>query len=163
MSKFHINKQGVPAPCKAKDRNCPLGGEEQHFKSQQEAQDYVDKENKSKHGLLPSTKTQNQKDERMTIAKLNKMNGYVVVTEYFHQYAIGVNGANRTNKIITDNGQTFSLKRDAREYAKNEGLKSESKKGKPDEGYGSVGAKSFKVSFVKASELGPRENNYTIK
>ena len=26
MAKFHINKHGVPAPCKAKPGNCPLGG-----------------------------------------------------------------------------------------------------------------------------------------
>lgn len=38
MSKFHINKHGVPAPCRAKEGNCPLGGEESHFKSQEDAQ-----------------------------------------------------------------------------------------------------------------------------
>ena len=38
MSKFHINKHGGPAPCRAKEGNCPLGGEESHLKSQEDAQ-----------------------------------------------------------------------------------------------------------------------------
>lgn len=54
MTKFHINKHGVPAPCKAKPGNCPLGGNDTHFDNMQDAQNYVDKANESKHGLLPS-------------------------------------------------------------------------------------------------------------
>lgn len=53
MSKFHINKHGVPAPCKATKGNCPLGGEEQHFDSQEAAQEYADKINAEEHGVLP--------------------------------------------------------------------------------------------------------------
>lgn len=52
MSKFHINKNGVPAPCKAQVGNCPLGGDNTHFKTKEEAQKYADKENIKKHGLL---------------------------------------------------------------------------------------------------------------
>lgn len=33
MARFHINKHGVPAPCKAKSGNCPLGGDEKHYNS----------------------------------------------------------------------------------------------------------------------------------
>lgn len=50
--KFHINKHGVPAPCKAKKGNCPLGGEEQHFDNQDDAQAYADKVNEQKYGLI---------------------------------------------------------------------------------------------------------------
>ena len=53
MSKFHINKHGVPAPCKATKGNCPLGGEERHFDSQEAAQEYADKVNAEEHGVLP--------------------------------------------------------------------------------------------------------------
>lgn len=53
MSKFHINKHGVPAPCKAKPGNCPLGGDETHFGSQEEAQTYVDKKNEQEYKLMP--------------------------------------------------------------------------------------------------------------
>ena len=54
MSKFHINKHGVPAPCKATKGNCPLGGDEQHFDSQEAAQEYADKINADEHGYLPT-------------------------------------------------------------------------------------------------------------
>lgn len=54
MTKFHINKHGVPASCKAKPGNCPLGGDETHFDNIEEAQAAADKINESKHGFLPS-------------------------------------------------------------------------------------------------------------
>ena len=57
MAKFHINKHGVPAPCKAKPGNCPLGGDETHFSSLEEAQEAIDKINKEKHGLLSEMNT----------------------------------------------------------------------------------------------------------
>lgn len=56
MSKFHINKNGVPAPCKAQNGKCPLGGEtgsENHYDSQEEAQKAADEINERQHGLLP--------------------------------------------------------------------------------------------------------------
>ncbi len=53
MAKFHINKHGVPAPCKAKPGNCPLGGDETHFNSPEEAQVAADKMNEEKHGIIP--------------------------------------------------------------------------------------------------------------
>lgn len=58
MAKFHINKHGVPAPCLAKEGNCPLGGSsgnENHFNTAEEAQEFVDKNNEREHQLLPST------------------------------------------------------------------------------------------------------------
>lgn len=52
MSKFHINKHGVPAPCKATKGNCPLGGEGEHFDTLSEAQEHVDKKFESQHGII---------------------------------------------------------------------------------------------------------------
>lgn len=52
MARFHINKHGVPAPCRAKPGNCPLGGDEQHYNSQEEAQEAADIANEGEHGLL---------------------------------------------------------------------------------------------------------------
>lgn len=51
--KFHINKHGVPAPCRATKGNCPLGGDESHFDSKEAAQEYADKVNAENHGTLP--------------------------------------------------------------------------------------------------------------
>lgn len=61
MAKFHINKHGVPAPCKAKPGNCPLGGDDTHFNSKEEAQLHADKLNEEKHGILPKVKTSKRK------------------------------------------------------------------------------------------------------
>lgn len=56
MSKYHINKHGVPAVCRATKGNCPLGGEggsENHFDSLEEAQEYTDTQNELENNLLP--------------------------------------------------------------------------------------------------------------
>lgn len=52
MTKFHINKHGVPAQCNAKEGNCPLGGNDTHFKNKELAQAYIDSQLESEHGLL---------------------------------------------------------------------------------------------------------------
>lgn len=52
MTKYHINKDGVPAVCKARTRPCPLGGEEAHFGSKKEAEAFVQNKMKKEHGLL---------------------------------------------------------------------------------------------------------------
>lgn len=54
MSKFHINKHGVPAPCKATKGNCPFGGDESHFDTKEEAQSYADKVNSKEFGIIPA-------------------------------------------------------------------------------------------------------------
>lgn len=61
MNKWHINKHGVPAPCKAKNGNCPLGSSEQHFKTEEEARAYAHKVGKETHELLPEVKTKTRK------------------------------------------------------------------------------------------------------
>jgi len=55
MSKFHINKNGVSAPCRATKGNCPLGGEGQHFNSEEEAQAFITNQMEKEHGLLGET------------------------------------------------------------------------------------------------------------
>lgn len=56
MSKFHINKHGLPAPCKAQKGNCPYGGSESHYDSIEEAQRVADNLNKNEFGLLPTSR-----------------------------------------------------------------------------------------------------------
>ena len=60
--KFHINKHGVPSPCRAKAGNCPLGGEEQHFSNQANAQAYADKINEQEYGLMSQMKSSSSGD-----------------------------------------------------------------------------------------------------
>lgn len=59
MAKFHINKHGVPAPCRATKGNCPLGGDESHFNSKEEAQEYADKQNEKEFSILPEQNAEN--------------------------------------------------------------------------------------------------------
>lgn len=57
MGKFHINAQGVPAPCRATKGNCPFGGEsgnEDHYDSKEEAQVRADEINEQEYGLIAS-------------------------------------------------------------------------------------------------------------
>ena len=48
--KYHINRQGVAAPCHATLRACPYG---EHFDSLDEAQNYFKKKNTDEFGVLP--------------------------------------------------------------------------------------------------------------
>lgn len=52
MSKFHINKHGVPAPCRAQKGRCPYGGNESHFDTIEAAQREADRINESQHGFI---------------------------------------------------------------------------------------------------------------
>lgn len=48
-NRYHINKNGVPAACQAKKQMCPLGGDDKHFSTLTEAQQYADKINEKKY------------------------------------------------------------------------------------------------------------------
>ena len=71
MSKFHINKHGVPAPCKAKPGNCPLGGDETHFRSEEEAQAFVNNRMENEYGLLGGTPSPEKMKYEDIIEKIN--------------------------------------------------------------------------------------------
>lgn len=64
MNKYHINKHGVPAVCRARSGNCPLGGDEQHFNSEQEAQEYANKVNEERYQMLPEVNNEDYIDEK---------------------------------------------------------------------------------------------------
>lgn len=70
MVKFHISKKGVPAPCKAEKGKCPLGGQNIHFNSHAEAQEYIDKDNENEFGVLPPI-VKNDEDSIETDSKSN--------------------------------------------------------------------------------------------
>lgn len=54
MAKFHINSKGVPAPCKAKEGNCPFGGEDLHYDNVEDAQVGANNKNQKAHDFLPT-------------------------------------------------------------------------------------------------------------
>lgn len=81
MSKFHINKKGVPALCRAKDGNCPFGGGEKHFDNKEQAQNFIDKRNEKEHGLLSSNISIEEKKKkdiinRRKLIKVLENNGF---------------------------------------------------------------------------------------
>lgn len=45
MAKYHIKKDGTPGVCRAQDGKCPLGSNDEHFSTKEEAQNYADKKN----------------------------------------------------------------------------------------------------------------------
>ena len=47
MAKYHIKKDGMPGVCRAQDGKCPLGGNDEHFPTKEEAQNYADKKNEA--------------------------------------------------------------------------------------------------------------------
>lgn len=55
-TQFHINRNGVPAPCRARPGNCPLGGDETHFKTKKEAQIEADRRNEAEFGIFKINK-----------------------------------------------------------------------------------------------------------
>lgn len=52
MAKYHIDKNGMPAICKAKERPCPLGGDDVHFDSFEEANVYAQQRLEEQYGIL---------------------------------------------------------------------------------------------------------------
>lgn len=100
----------------------------------------------------------------MKIEDLKEYKGYVIITDYFEQYQWGVTGVHRFKSIILDNDKKpFKFKKDAIEFAKINGLKNSYTKGLPNEGYGSKGEKSFKVSYLKVSDLSEEHIYHDIK
>lgn len=56
MVRFHINKHGIPAVCKAKPGNCPLGDSSTHFESLEAAKIHINLVNEAEFGILPTSK-----------------------------------------------------------------------------------------------------------
>lgn len=83
MTKFHISKHGMPAPCKAEKRNCPYGGEESHFNSLEEAQEFIDKKNEERYGLLNSVDERRKMDKHDREKEVADIPGYKKTDEEY--------------------------------------------------------------------------------
>ena len=128
--KFHIDKNGKPAPCRATKRPCPLGGAEVHFDSIEEAQAHVDTMNAKEYGLLAGV-SQNE-----TYVNDGHGNLRVSVNEFieggeFRDHL--VNEMNKHGGIRDENGNQLSpsesmelltkyAERTRKEYPEEEGL-----------------------------------------
>lgn len=70
MTKYHINKHGIPSICRAKEGNCPLGGDESHFDNKADAQKFADIKNEEKYQLMPSISEDTESNEKLTLKQL---------------------------------------------------------------------------------------------
>lgn len=116
MSKFHINGQGIPAPCRAKKGNCPFGGEETHFSSKQEAQEHADRMNEKQHSILPGV-NQSVQSESYNKMKDKMLEGDIKSVEedmHYHK-AEDVEGA---YKVIQDFRKQGDLKETSNKFMK---------------------------------------------
>ena len=108
MAKFHINKKGVPALCRAKDGNCPFGGGEKHFDNKEQAQQFIDKKNEKEHGLLASnifTEEKKKKDIRKLI-KVLENNGF----DYYDESDLAdVSELELTQKASGDGHESYTM------------------------------------------------------
>ena len=68
MAKYHIKKDGTPGICNA-SINCPLGSENEHFNSFEDAQKYVDKLNEEQTFKL----SLRSKEDVILIEEYNKL------------------------------------------------------------------------------------------
>lgn len=98
MSKYHINKNGVPAPCKAQQGKCPYGGEggtENHYNTLEEAQEAAHAINAQEHSLLPKEMPKENNEvslpEIEDNVSLDSMNGEKTIEqkEKYYVYADG--------------------------------------------------------------------------
>lgn len=68
MNKWHINKNGVPAPCKASEGKCPLNSK--HFSNKGDAQIFNNQQMEGQFGILPN---QNSFENREKMENRKKM------------------------------------------------------------------------------------------
>lgn len=90
MVKYHINKHGVPAPCHAKDGNCPLGGvsgNENHFDNLADAEQAAQKIHESKFSVLPGIN--DVEEYSYDSQELEDMRGKQIAVEYDGKYFAG--------------------------------------------------------------------------
>lgn len=82
--KYHIDKNGKPAVCKATKRPCPLGGSDVHFDSAEDAQAYADEQNAKEFGLLSGEAKPAVSKERMSeLMDKAENNHYKYTQEYY--------------------------------------------------------------------------------
>ena len=55
MPKYHINRNGMPAICRAEKRPCPLGGPDEHYDSEIEAEAAAFRKMAKASGMLGSS------------------------------------------------------------------------------------------------------------
>ena len=101
MSKYHINKQGKVAECKATVKPCPLGSDNEHFNSMEKAQKYADEKNKNECGVLANQKQKNSSREILAY-KNDGVNGFIQIYDIDYESNTITYGWDKNNGVYVD-------------------------------------------------------------
>lgn len=107
MTKYHINKYGLPAICKAQEGNCPIGDANRHFETRAEAKEHADTEAEKEHGFLPGLNSLNERRAKMAEAKKaeeDSVRGYVS-PDVSGEKLDNLNG--KDVRVLMDNGNEY--------------------------------------------------------
>lgn len=105
MTKFHINKKGVPAVCRAKKGNCPFGGENEHYNTKEEAEIAAQEKNSKENSLLPGIEESNQSEVYKNLESVVSQGNFKYVeSQMTYHKAEDVYGAYKKVKEIRDRG-----------------------------------------------------------
>lgn len=111
MSKWHINKRGIPALCKAEKGKCPLG---EHFETENEAGNAIGKQMENEFGLLPPSRmsVERKRDIAELIKRISGTNATGFDYECYASLSIAEEmGLNRV-AITDENGLTVNISTD---------------------------------------------------
>lgn len=110
--KFHINKKGMPALCKATKGNCPLG---KHYETESEAQIDVANQMEEEFGILPDNKTETEKRKDMAdlISRISGTNSSGFDYECYASLSIAEEMGLDKIAITDENGLTINISTDS--------------------------------------------------
>lgn len=94
------------------------------------------------------------REKTLSAEEWNEIKGkYFVCMKGWNQYALGITGITRWNYIwLNDNCSFFDTKEETKAFCERNNIKSFYRKGRRDEGYGSIGERSQEVKILKLTE-----------
>lgn len=119
MSKFHINRKGVPAPCRATKSNCPFGGAEVHFDTVAEAEVAATERMTKEYGIFTEFNKERKKlttYQRKDIAKIIDMESSSRTRGLTHECFATVSLAEEMGlekiAVVTEDGSVVNISMD---------------------------------------------------
>lgn len=108
MTKYHINKKGIPAPCRATKGNCPLGGEGEHFSNKEEAEKRAKQLLEKEYGLIKNVDGALEKDFQNVYSRYEE-GPFMVHVEYL-KYLGYLNYTDNPEAVQKEFNETFGEK-----------------------------------------------------
>lgn len=104
--------------------------------------------------LSPTHLQVDHREKTLLAEEWNEIKGkYFVSVRGWRKYAEGITGINHWNYIwLNDNCSFFDTREEAKAFCERNDIKSYYRKGRRDEGYGSIGERSQEVKILKLTE-----------